>query len=348
MSAAVLVQGGIRVNGKKIAALCAAAAAAAAVALGVLFSGGKTAQKSLFAMDTYMTLSCTGRGAEKALDEACAEIRRLDALLNAADPNSALCALNSAGGGALSGDIAALAQKSLALYEDTGGAFDAAMLPLTTAWGFSTGDYRVPAADELEAALALSGSARLSYSGATLSMPQGAGLDLGGIAKGYAADRVRDILAAHGMTSACLSLGGNICVIGGREDGSAWRVGIQDPQGGDYLGVLSVRDTAVVTSGSYERRFTDEQGVEYHHILDPKTGCPARSGLVSVTVVCADGAAADGLSTACFVMGAQMALEYRAAHGGFELVMLCEDGTLYATKGLDGSFSTERAVTWAD
>lgn len=334
-------------NAKKIAALVLGAAAAAALALGAFFGREQTAQKSLFAMDTYMTLSCTGRGAEKALAAACDEIRRLDALLSAADPSSGLSALNSAGGGALSGELAELTERSLALYAQTGGAFDAAVLPLTRAWGFASGEYRVPAADELEAALSLSGSAQLTYSAGALSMPQGAGLDFGGIAKGYAADRVRDILTERGISSACLSLGGNICVIGGREDGSAWRVGIQDPQGGEYLGVLSVRDTAVVTSGSYERCFTDEQGTEYHHILDPKTGCPARSGLVSVTVICADGAMADGLSTACFVMGAQGALEYRAEHGGFELVMLCEDGTLYATKGLDGCFSTQRAVIWA-
>ena len=335
---------------RKIAAIALGVIAAAAVALCVSLGGRKTEQRSLFSMDTYMTLSCTGRGADKALDAACAEIKRLDSLLSAADPDSALSALNISGGGKLTGDLAALVGECFALCESTGGAFDAAVLPLTRAWGFTAGEYRVPPENELEAALSLSGSALLDYNSASgsLSMPEGAGLDLGGIAKGYAADRARDILIGHGISSACLSLGGNICVIGGREDGSAWRVGIQDPQGEGYLGVLSVKDAAVVTSGSYERRFTDEQGNEYHHILDPKTGCPARSGLVSVTVVAADGMTADGLSTACFVMGAEKSLKYRAEHGGFELVMLCEDGTLYATKGLDGSFSSEHAVVWTD
>lgn len=305
------------------------------------------AQKSIFAMDTYMTLSCMGKDADSALDEACEEIKRLDALLCAANENSEVARLNSAGGGAVSSDIARLLNASLNLYADTNGAFDAALLPLTSAWGFSTGEYRVPTRAELENSLSLSGSENITFNGKTLAMEQGSGLDLGGIAKGYAGDRVRDILKARGISSACISLGGNVCVIGSREDSKPWRVGIQDPQGG-YLGILSVEDMSVVTSGSYERYFTDNSGRTYHHILDPETGYPADSGLVSVTIVCESGTLADGLSTACFVMGAQKALEYRRERGDFELVMLCEDGTLYATQGLKDSFESQREVIWED
>lgn len=305
------------------------------------------AQKSIFAMDTYMTLSCTGNDAESALDDACEEIKRLDEMLSAADENSEVAKLNSAGGGRVSNDIAQLLNASLNLYADTSGAFDPALLPLTSAWGFSSGEYRVPTRSELDSALCISGSDNISFDGETLVMAQGAGLDLGGIAKGYAADRVRDILKAHEISSACISLGGNVCVIGARENGKPWRVGIQDPQGG-YLGILSVKDISVVTSGSYERYFTDDSGHTYHHILNPQTGYPADSGVVSVTIICEDGTLADGLSTACFVMGAQKALEYQKQRGDFELVMLCEDGTLYATQGLKDIFEPQREVIWED
>ena len=166
---------------------------------------------------------------------------------------------------------------------------------------------------------------------------------IGGIAKGYAADLLRAQLEKEGVTSATLDLGGDVFVMGRKTDGSDWRIAVKDPADTEsYLGVVSAADKFVVTSGVYERYF-EENGVRYHHILDPKTGCPAESGLVSVTVLCGNGAWADALSTACFVLGPDGALALRddlADQGtDFELILVTDDGRVLYTDGLADTFT---------
>ena len=171
-------------------------------------------------------------------------------------------------------------------------------------------------------------------------MPEGFALDLGGIGKGYAAGRCKEILKAHGVTSALLSLGGNVSALGSKPDGTAWTVAIEDPDGGDYLGTVQIADQCVVTSGGYQRYF-EQDGVRYWHILDPETGKPARSGMKSVTIVSADDTLADALSTALFVMGPERAAEFWRVHRAeFGAVWLTEDGRLFVTEGL--TLTTER------
>ena len=179
--------------------------------------------------------------------------------------------------------------------------------------------------------------------GWTVTLLDGAQLDLGGIAKGYAADLLRAQLEKEGVTSATLDLGGDVFVMGRKTDGSDWRIAVKDPADTEsYLGVVSAADKFIVTSGVYERYF-EENGVRYHHILDPKTGCPAESGLVSVTVLCENGAWADALSTACFVLGPDGALALRddlADQGtDFELILATDDGRVLYTDGLAGAFT---------
>ena len=166
---------------------------------------------------------------------------------------------------------------------------------------------------------------------------------IGGIAKGYAADLLRARLEKEGVTSATLDLGGDVFVMGRKTDGSDWRIAVKDPADTEsYLGVVSAADKFIVTSGVYERYF-EENGVRYHHILDPKTGCPAESGLVSVTVLCGNGAWADALSTACFVLGPDGALALRddlADQGtDFELILATDDGRVLYTDGLADAFT---------
>ena len=140
-----------------------------------------------------------------------------------------------------------------------------------------------------------------------------------------------------------LDLGGDVFVMGKKSDGSDWRIAVKDPSDTEsYLGIVAASDAFIVTSGVYERCF-EENGVRYHHILDPKTGCPAESGLVSVTVLCKNGAWADALSTACFVLGTDKALALRdelAAQGnGFELILVTDDGRVLYTGGLAAAFT---------
>ena len=240
--------------------------------------------------------------------------------------------------------------EALRLYDTTGGAFDITVYPLMDLWGFTTGKFAVPDAQELSALLAQCGSDKLTVNGDTIMLAEGQGIDLGGIAKGYTSGHLMKIFEEYDLVGAVVSLGGNVQCYRTKTDGSLWRCGIQDPQdpenGSAYLGVVSVADRAVITSGAYERYFVDEAtGKTYHHILDPKTGYPAESGLLSVTVVSTDGMLADGLSTSCYVMGLEQSAEYWRNYGAdFDLILMDENGEVYVTEPLSGQFTSDYKV----
>jgi len=167
-------------------------------------------------------------------------------------------------------------------------------------------------------------------------------IDLGGIAKGYTSSRVMDIFREHGVKHGLVSLGGNVQAIGTKKNGKPWRVAIQNPESEmEYLGVLNIEDKCVITSGGYER-FFEKDGVHYHHIIDPRTGYPADSGLISATIISDDGALADGLSTSLFIMGKDEAEKYWRDHADdFDYILEDEDGTLYVTEGADEILTTD-------
>lgn len=182
--------------------------------------------------------------------------------------------------------------------------------------------------------LPLVGSEHVHMDGSIVSLDAGCAVDLGGIAKGYASQQVADILQAHGVTSAVVSLGGNVYVCGAKPDGSAWNVGIQDPASSGYAATVALTDCFAVTSGGYQRYYVAEDGTVYQHIIDPRTGRPADSDLLSVTVISDDGTAADAYSTALYVMGEQEAVSFWRAHGGFDLILITADGRLLYTPEL--------------
>lgn len=290
-----------------------------------------------FAMDTVMTAAVYGSA--DALDAVEAETYRLDALLAAQKDDSEIAAVND-GAEVVSEETAALLRRALEIAAETNGAYDPTVYPLMRAWGFTDGNYRVPADAELDALLQTTGWTEVSVDGTTTSLPEGFALDLGGIGKGYAAGRCKEILKAHGVTSALLSLGGNVSALGSKPDGTAWTVAIENPDGGAYLGTVQITDQCVVTSGGYQRYF-EQDGVRYWHILDPETGKPARSGMKSVTIVSADDTLADALSTALFVMGPERAADFWREHRAeFGAVWLTDDGRLFVTEGL--TLTTER------
>jgi thiamine biosynthesis lipoprotein len=307
------------------------------------------ASGEIFAMDTYMTITCYGQRCQEALSASLAEIQRLDALLSVGDADSEISKLNATGTGTLSAESAAMVEMALELYENTDAAFDITVYPLMELWGFTTGQFAVPDADALGQLLDKTGSDQLSYDSDTdlLTLGPGQGIDLGGIAKGYTSARLMEIFQEYDLVSGVISLGGNVQLYGAKPDGSSWRVGIQDPfaadEGSTMMGVLTAQDQAVITSGAYERYFVDETtGQTYHHILDPKTGYPAQSGLVSVTIVSADGMLADGLSTACYVMGLDKAISYWRTYGDdFDMILMTADDQVYITAPLQGQFTTD-------
>ena len=318
-----------------------------ALTLSLTACGGRTRQemgetRTVYTMDTVMNLTAYGENASAALDAAEETLRTLDAKLDRHDETSTVSALNR-DGTVEDAELAQLTDIAQTIGALSGGAFDPTVAPVMDAWDFTGDAPRVPSDEELSALLAHVGLEKLSVDGNTIALSDGAQLDLGGIAKGYAADLLRAQLEKEGVTSATLDLGGDVFVMGKKSDGSDWRIAVKDP--GDtesYLGIVSASDAFIVTSGVYERYF-EENGVRYHHILDPKTGCPAESGLVSVTVLCKNGAWADALSTACFVLGTDKALALRddlAAQGvAFELVFVTDDGRVLYTGGLAAAFT---------
>ncbi len=318
------------------------AAVTAALAAALLTGCGPAAPEpssaTIYAMDTVMELTVYGE--EELLEEATDLIHDLESRLSVTKEGSDIYKANIEGSARLSEDAARLTGRALEICALTGGALDISVYPVVRAWGFTTGEYRVPGDDELRELLKTVDYSKISLQGSDLTLPEGYMVDLGSVAKGYTASAVIDLFRGAGVTSALVNLGGNVEALGSKPDGSPWRVGIRDPMGDGYFGVLEIRDAAVVTSGGYERYF-EEDGVTYWHIIDPSTGRPAHSGLSSVTVTGPDGTLCDGLSTALFVMGLERAAQLWRDSGGFEAVFVTESGEVYITSGLEDAFTLE-------
>ncbi|MBR6739962.1 MAG: FAD:protein FMN transferase [Clostridia bacterium] len=288
-------------------------------------------QRQIFALDTLVSLTAYGPSASAALDAAEDELKLLEERF-AVDSEGELAVLNREGYLAEPSD-GLIYQLRLAkeISYRTGGVFDITILPLIRLWGFQDGQYRLPSPDEIASALEYVGMDNLDISdGVRLS--KGSEITLGAVAKGYIADRLAEVMKENGVESGIISLGGNVRTVGLKPDGSHWSVAVADPQGQGYALLLSLTECSAVTSGGYQRYFT-ENGQHYHHILDPRTGYPVQTDLLSVTVVCSDGSLADALSTSLFALGLDGAAEFCRKNGDFEAVFITADAVL-VTDGL--------------
>lgn len=317
---------------------------------------GEPAQVQFFSMDTIMSIQVYDDGGEDAVQAARQEVERLDKLLSRTDPDSEISALNShAGDGtfvSMEPEVIQLLAFAQSVSQMLPGNFDITIAPVMDAWGFTTEEQHVPSDDALSTAMALVDSSLLTVDEASSSAQleqAGMEVDLGAVAKGFAASRVEAVLRNYNVTSALLDLGHNITVIGNKLDGSPWQVAVQDPQNtSEALCVLSLADQTASTSGGYERYF-EEDGVIYHHIIDPETGYPAQNGLLSVTVVSSNQMLADALSTALFVAGPEEALNFWRSRDDFELVLCTEDNRVIVTQGLEAGYrpaGEERGYTY--
>lgn len=338
---------------------------AAGICIGILiltegsryFVQNQKCQKQLFAMDTYMEFTAYGKNSEKAVDAAIEEVQKLDAMLSAENSKSEVYALNEQGNLQATDDLAELILRGKEIYQETDGLFDDTIYPVMKLWGFPTGNYHVPTAAEVQKKLALVDENKVEIQTrdsdekgrdskektkfVTLGADQQ--IDFGGIAKGYTGQKLAELFQEYGVSSALVSLGGNIQAIGTKPDGSSWKVGIRDPKGGqqDYIGVLFVENQAVVTSGGYERYF-EEDGKTYIHIINPRTGYPADGDLLSVTIVSRDGTLADGMSTALYIMGYEKACQFWRQHREeFNVILVTDDGKIHISENLKENFQTE-------
>lgn len=301
-------------------------------------SSPEPVQGTFFAMDTMMDFTIYGESG--LIDQSESLIASLESLVSVTDANSELYAINQTGSGTLTGKASSLMEQALEICRRTDGALDLSIYPIVRAWGFTTGSYQVPDEETIQSLLPLVDYTQIQYDAAigVVTLPEGMEIDLGSVAKGYAGQLVAQMLREHGVQSALLNLGGNVQTVGAKPDGSPWQIGIKDPQGEDAMMVLSVEDQAVVTSGGYERYF-EQDGQTYWHIMDPFTGRPADSGLLSVTIVGDEGVVCDGLSTALFVMGLEKAADLWAQSGDFEAVFVTASGEVYITEGLRDRFA---------
>jgi len=293
-------------------------------------------RRSQLVMGTVVEIMAGGRSTgqlEDAVDAAFAEITRLDRLFSSYRPDSEVSRLSqSAGGGAVSAETAAVIALGLEVARRSGGAFDLTLGRLKSLWGIEQEHPAVPDRQTVTAALAGIGVNALSLDGRQLSKREAQlQIDLGGIAKGYAVDRAVAVLKEHGLASAAVNAGGDMYLLGQRPE-RPWRIGIQHPRQKDaVLETVEVRDRAVVTSGDYER-FFEQDGQRYHHIFDPQSGFPAR-GCQSVTVIADSVALGDALATALFVLGPQEGLRLLDQYPGTEALIVAADGSLHASLG---------------
>lgn len=307
----------------------------------------RLSQSEIFAMDTVMTLTAYGKNGEAGLRAAESVITSMNDMLDPELSTSTVYAINNAGGQdvVVSSQVAKMISCAQTVYQQSGGALDLTIYPLSKLWGFVDQKYYKPTEEEIAEALSrlcfdqLVLTAYPSTGSYSLSLPMKGELSFAAVAKGCAADNAIDAMRQAGVTSGIISLGGNVQTLGLRPDGSLWRVGVEDPNTpGTWLGVITVGETAVVTSGSYQRFFTQGR-YTYHHLLNPATGHPTNNNLLSVTVICEDGTMADCLSTALFIMGESKALNYWRTYGGFDMILVTGDDRIICTKGLIEQFT---------
>lgn len=313
----------------------------------VVLTYPKSSELISFSMGSYVQQTVWGKDPDRAAAETVQGIEELEGEISwRLDGSIAL--INSQAGGepvALGESTAGLLAETLELCERSGGAFDITLGPVTRLWNFDS-EPRLPEPEELEKALELTGwqDVELTDGGSVKLARSGMALDLGAVGKGAACDTAMEGYRIHRVQAAVIAVGGSVGLYGRKPDGKDWQVGVRDPEGAGSLGMMSLPGGFVSTSGSYEK-FFEQDGKVYCHLLDPRTGYPAQSGLRSVTVWCPaetdakyPGALSDGLGTACFVLGLEGGMELLESYGA-EGVFIDENNEIVVTGGLKDRFT---------
>lgn len=291
-----------------------------------------------FYLDTVITLTAYVENGQ-VLRDALEECGRYERLLSRTVEGSDVWRINHADGMPVevSDDTVSILSCARRISELTGGAFDVTIAPVSTLWDFTSEDHVLPDADEIARAAGMVDYTKLELDGNTVRLPAGMMIDLGGIAKGYIADRIKSYLVNRGVRYAILSFGGNIVAIGEKKpDGTEWKVGVQDidKKTGEYMLVSRSLGGSTVTSGIYERGF-DLDGVRYHHLLSASTGWPVQNELASVTIFSDSSMEGDALSTAAFVLGTEEGLKLIESLDGIEALFISRDRNVTYSSGAE-------------
>lgn len=303
------------------------------------------ASKSGFYFNTIITVTIYEDIDDKALDDCFALAKKYENLFSNTIPESDISRINDACGAPVTVDdeTIALLEKGIAYGNLSGGKFDITIGKLSDLWDISTKALleqtdasMIPADGDIAAALATIDYHNIKIKGNEVTMlDPNAKLDLGGIAKGYIADRMKDFLNAKGITSGFINLGGNFLALGPKEDKDAYTVGIQKPfsEDGSAIASIEVTDETVVSSGIYERCFTVDDTL-YHHILDTSTGYPYRNNLLEVTIITGNSVDGDALSTTCFSLGLEDGMALIESLPDTEAIFITDDYELHTTSGI--------------
>ncbi|OPD18746.1 thiamine biosynthesis protein ApbE [Clostridium botulinum] len=301
--------------------------------------------RETYLMGTIINIKAYGKNADKAVQSSVDKISHIENKMSLNISTSEVNKINKNAGIApvkVSKNTFDVVKASLIYSEKSKGSFDITVEPLVSLWGIGTDKARIPSKDEISNALKL-----INYKDVIINEKEstvmlkrkGQAIDLGAIAKGYTADELKKVLLNYNVSSAFLSLGGNVYVLGNKPDKTPWKIGVQNPlePRGDYLGIVSVSDKSVVTSGNYER-FFERNGKRYHHIFDTKTGYPAEKGLISVSIISDKSIDGDALSTSVYTLGLDEGKKLIESLKDVEAVFVTKDKKVYITSGLKDTF----------
>lgn len=294
--------------------------------------------KSGFYFDTVISITLYDPSKTAELEHCFTLAQQYENYFSTSKPDSDISQINAAAPHPVQvhKETLELIQKGLSYAAISDGKFDITIGKLAELWDFQSETPTIPDDEEIAKAAAAVDDQKVVINGNEIALTDpDAALDLGGIAKGYIADKMKEYLVSKGITSGLINLGGNVLAIGAKEDGSAYAIGIQKPfdETGTPIVSVSIKDQTVVTSGVYERYF-EQDGIRYHHILDTDTGYPYDHGLLSVTVICDNSVDGDGLSTSCFALGLEKGMELIESLEHTEAVFITSDEKLHGSSGI--------------
>lgn len=320
-----------------------------------LFLTGCTKEKilitdSAYMLGTYLQISIWAENQQRGkeiIKECFQRIQEIEQKMSVNIVDSEVTKINNNAGieqVAVSSDTAYVLAKAKEYAVQTGGTYDPSIGPLVKLWGIMTNHERVPEKKEIDEAIKYVdyNAIQIQDGNKIRLINQGMSIDLGGIAKGYAADEVVSILKKRGIEHAMINLGGNVYALGKKTDGTNWKVGIQDPYEatGTHMGIVEINDRTVVSSGNYERYFM-KGNIRYHHIIDPKTGYPAENGVVSTVIISKTSIDADALSTGIYVLGLEKGMKLIENINDVECIIITEDKGVYLSSGMKGKLKID-------
>ncbi|WP_243186830.1 FAD:protein FMN transferase [Clostridium muellerianum] len=304
------------------------------------------AWREFYSLGTIIQLRAYGNKSEIAISEAMKRVNDIDDKMSAFKDYSELSKINRSAGKCyekVSCDTYFVINKAVEYSRMCHGTFDPTIRPIVNLWNIGKENFKIPDKSEIANNLNLVDYKDICLDEKDVSIKlkkENQKLDVGGIAKGYAADEVKRVLEKYHIKSALIDLGGNILAVGNKVDGSKWNVGIQNPlkERGEFVGVLSVSNKSVVTSGNYER-YSIKNGKRFHHIIDSRTGYPSEGEVISTTIISDYSIDGDGLSTGVYIMGVKDGMGLIESINGVEAIFITEDKKVYTSSGIKDKFN---------